>query len=78
MVFVSGAEAVLLQGVEACMENKFITLGVDIDVAVLLADGAVAGHELGVFQFGGEELVFDVAAVAVGLVPHLFRGSFGR
>ena len=56
-----------------------MALGVQVEVAVLGADGAVAGFEGDVLEAGREDLVADGATVAVGFVPDLRgRGGGGR
>ena len=67
---------VALHVIFASIEHDLRTLRVDVQVAVLAAEGAVAVGDFLRRKRGGEDFVFDGAAVAVGFVPD-FGGDVG-
>ena len=56
------------------MKHDIRTLEMDVQIAVLAADGAVAVEDLVGVERWGEDFVFYGAAVAVGFVPDFLVG----
>ncbi len=69
-------EQVALDVICAAVEDDVRLPGVDVEVAVLAADGAVAVGDLEGLERRRGDLVSDGAAVAVGFVPD-FGGGVG-
>ena len=60
----------------ASIKHDVRALGVDVQIAVLAAYGAVAVHHFLAFDWWCQDFVSDSAAVAIGFVPDL-GGGFG-
>ena len=61
-------------------ENDIFALGINIEVPILGADGAIAAHNLHGLERGKSESILDSAAVAIGFIQNLFGlvGGCGR
>ena len=70
------SEKVTLHVILAAVEDDVGALGVDVQIAVFAAYGAVAVHHWLGLEGRGGDFVLDGAAVAVGFVPD-FGGGFG-
>ena len=65
------SEEVALHVLFAPVEHHVRTPRVDVEIAVLAADGTVAVGDLEPVERWHVDFVFDGSAVAVGFVPHL-------
>ena len=59
----ASCHAVVLEVIVALVEDDIFTLGLDIDVAILRTNRAIALEEGYIFEAGGEDFEFDGAAV---------------
>ena len=65
------SKSVTLQLIFAATEHDVLTLGIDVEIAVLAAYGAVAVDHLKRFERLHVNLVLDGSTVAVGFVTNL-------
>jgi len=71
------AELIALERVLAAVEDDVGSEGIDVHVAVLGTDGAVAIPDLHCGERGEFDFVADGCAVAVGFVPDFWGGGHG-
>ena len=74
MIFIPTLETIPLDCFLTLMEDDLVTHHNNRDIAVLGTDGAIALIERLFRDVLGQDLVFDSAAMAIGLVPDLLRG----
>lgn len=67
------SEEVALDMILPTVEHDVCTLGIDVEITVFAADGAVATRNLVRFQRWHVDFVLDGATVAVGFVPDPVR-----
>ena len=62
----------------ALLKDDVLALGIDVQITVLAADGAVAAADFLGLERLGADFVLDGAAVAVGFVPDFGGGGVGH